>query len=137
MHGISRSLAFSTSLAVAGLLAVPAAYAHHSFQASYDMESMIEIRGTLVQLNFRNPHSSVMVMAPDENGAMRRWGVEWGGASLLQRQGLTRDSFRPGDEVIISGQPGRNAGDHRMRMETIVRVSDGIGWGQEEGETFD
>lgn len=130
------SLRASGAALLAASLAVPAA-AHHSFQASYDMEALIEIQGTLVQLNFRNPHSSVMVMAPDENGVIQRWGIEWGGASLLQRQGLTRDSFKPGDEVVITGQPGRNPGDHRMRMETIVRTSDGFGWGLEEGETFD
>ena len=113
----------------AGLLLVPAAIAHHSFQATYDMDNMIEIRGTLIQMNFRNPHSSVMVMAPDENGDMQRWGVEWGGASLLLRQGLTRTSFKPGDEVIITGQPAREKTDYRMRMESILRPSDGFGWG--------
>lgn len=109
---------------------------HHSFQASYDMESLIEIKGKLMQLNFRNPHSSVMVLAPDADGNMQRWGVEWGGASLLMRQGLTRDSFKPGDEVIITGQPGREAGDYRLRMQTIMRTSDGFGWGTNEGEVF-
>lgn len=113
-----------------------AVLAHHSFQASYDMESLVEIKGTLMQLNFRNPHSSVMVLAPDATGKMQRWGIEWGGASLLQRQGLTRDSFKPGDEVVITGQPGRDAGDFRMRMQTIQRTSDGFGWGTGDGETF-
>jgi len=113
-----------------------AVLAHHSFQASYDMESLVEIKGTLMQLNFRNPHSSVMVLAPDASGKMQRWGIEWGGASLLQRQGLTRDSFKPGDEVVITGQPGRDASDFRMRMQTIQRTSDGFGWGTGDGETF-
>lgn len=128
-------LTLAGCLAGAGL--IPAGMAHHSFQATYDMDTVIEIEGTLVQLNFRNPHSSVMVMAPDESGRMQRWGIEWGGASLLMRQGLERDSFRVGDEVVVTGQPSRNREDHRMRMETIVRESDGFGWGMEEGETFD
>jgi len=123
--------------AVCLTLPVAAALAHHSFQASYDMDSLIEIKGTLMQLNFRNPHSSVMVMAPDADGNMQRWGVEWGGASLLQRQGLTRDSFKPGDQVVITGQPGRETSDHRMRMQSILRPSDGFGWGHEEGQSFD
>ena len=110
--------------------------AHHSFQASYDTDTVQEIKGKLVQLNFRNPHSSVMVMAPDANGVMQRWGVEWGGASALTRQGLTRDSFKAGDEVVIKGQPGREESDHRLRMLSIVRSSDGFGWGM-NGESFD
>lgn len=113
------------------------ALGHHSFQASYDMEQIIEIRGKLVQLNFRNPHSSVMVLAPDATGQVQRWGIEWGGASALQRQGLTRDTFKVGDEVVIRGQPGRDAGDHRLRMESILRPADGFGWGFEEGQSSD
>ena len=126
-----------TILLVIGVVS-PAAMvsAHHSFQASYITEEVMEIKGKLVQLNFRNPHSSVMVMAPDANGTIQRWGVEWGGASALTRQGLSRDSFKIGDEVVITGQPGREETDHRLRMLSIVRSTEGIGWGI-NGETFD
>ena len=128
---------FKITGACIGLLLTQAVFGHHSFQATYDMDTMIEIRGKLIQMNFRNPHSSVMIMAPDEDGNMQRWGVEWGGASLLQRQGLTRTSFKPGDEVIITGQPSRDRSDFRMRMESILRPSDGFGWGFNDEETFD
>ena len=67
---------------------------------------------------------------------MQRWGVEWGGAGALAGQGVTRDSLKPGDKVVITGNPGRNAIDHRVRMRTLLRPSDGFGWGQ-NGETFD
>lgn len=122
---------------VASVLAVAApVYAHHSFTATYDETKTVEIEGTLVQFMFRNPHAWVHVMAPDENGEMQRWGVEWGGAGALTGQGVTRDSLKPGDKVVISGNPGRNAVDHRLRMRTLLRPSDGFGWGQ-RGETFD
>lgn len=137
IHTPARIIMASLTCLLASIGLSTSGFAHHSFQATYDMDDMVRIEGTLMQLNFRNPHSSVMVMAPDENGVMRRWGIEWGGASLLMRQGLTRDSFKPGDEVVITGQPGREREDYRMRMETIVRSSDGFGWGTEEGETFD
>jgi Family of unknown function (DUF6152) len=121
----------------AGLFAtLTSVQAHHSFSASYDLEKTFEIKGKLVQLNFRNPHSSVMVLAPDANGVEQRWGIEWGGATALQRQGMTRDSFKIGDQVVISGQPSRTPEDHRLRMLTIRRTSDNFGWGQ-NGEAFD
>ena len=118
-------------------LSTTTVYGHHSFQASYDTENVIRIEGTLVGFMLRNPHSHVYVMAPDENGVMRRWGVEWGGASVLMRQGLTRDSLKAGDHVIITGNPGRNPGDYRLRMQTLHRPADGFGWGNREGESFD
>lgn len=112
------------------------AQAHHSFTATYDERETIQIEGTLVQFMFRNPHAWVHVMAPDESGEVQRWGVEWGGAGQLSGQGVTGDSLRPGDRVIITGNPGRNPDDHRMRMRSLLRPSDGFGWGF-EGEDID
>ncbi len=117
-------------------LSVSAAFAHHSFTATYDESATIEIEGQLVQFMFRNPHAWVHVMAPDENGEMQRWGVEWGGAGQLAGQGVSRESLKPGDHVIITGNPGRNPRDHRLRMRSLLRPADGYGWGF-EGEDFD
>jgi hypothetical protein len=122
-------------LAGALLLAAPA-FAHHSFTATYDENTTIKIEGELVQFMFRNPHAFVHVMAPDDKGQMQRWGVEWGGAGSLAGQGVTRDTLKPGDHVIITGNPGRNPEEHRLRMRSLLRPSDGFGWGQ-NGETFD
>jgi hypothetical protein len=112
-------------------------YAHHSFTATYFEDKTVKIEGTLITFQFRNPHSFVTVEAPDDKGAMQRWGVEWGGAGQLGGQGITRESFKTGDKVVITGNPGRNADDHRIRMVTIRRTSDGFGWGGKPGQTFD
>ena len=121
---------------VGSLAAASGALAHHSFTATYDETTEVEIEGTLVQFMFRNPHAWVHVMAPDESGEMQRWGVEWGGAGQLSGQGVTRDSLKAGDHVIIRGNPGRNAVDHRVRMRSLLRPADGFGWGF-QGEDFD
>ena len=119
------------------LLACATAYAHHSFASTYDESKKITVEGKLVQFLFRNPHSFVHVLAPDEDGTMQRWAIEWGGAGQLGGQGVTRDTLKPGDKVIITGNPGRNPADHRVRMVTLRRPSDGFGWGTGAGETFD
>lgn len=111
--------------------------AHHSFAATYDESKTATIEGTLVQFLFRNPHSFVHVMAPDENGQMQRWAVEWGGVGQLAGQGVTRETLKTRDVVVITGNPGRNPVDHRIRMVTLRRPSDGFGWGSRPGETVD
>lgn len=123
-------------IALGLLVAAVPLYAHHSFTATYDEGKTVTIEGELVQFMFRNPHAWVHVMAPDENGEMQRWGIEWGGAGALSGQGVTRDSLKPGDHVVITGNPGRNTVDHRIRMRSLLRPADGFGWGQ-GGETFD
>jgi hypothetical protein len=52
---------------------------------------------------------------------MTRWAVEWGAGGQLGRQGVTRETLKPGDHVIVVGNPGRNPEDHRLRMVTITR----------------
>lgn len=120
-------------LAAAALMAVVPAYAHHSFAATYFEDRTQSVEGELVQFLFRNPHSFVHIEAKDEKGEVIRWSVEWGAGLQLNRQGVTRETLKPGDHVIITGNPGRNPEDHRLRMRTIARPKDGWKW----GGTFD
>ena len=113
-----------------------AAQAHHSFTATYYEDQTVTIQGKLLQFMFRNPHSFVHVEAPDENGQMHRWAVEWGGAGQLANQGVTNQTLRVGDVVTIEGNPGRRPGDYRLRMRYLRRNSDGFEWGKKPGETF-
>jgi hypothetical protein len=123
-------------LATGIMLIAAQAFSHHSFTATYDENETVEIEGQVVQFMFRNPHAWVHVLVENESGETERWGVEWGGAGQLGRQGVRRDTIKPGDHVVITGPPGRNADEHRMLMRTLYRPSDGFGWGQREGEEF-
>jgi hypothetical protein len=104
------------------------AYAHHSFASTYFVDHTIKVDGTLTQFLFRNPHSYVKVDAPDDKGQMQSWSVEWGGGAQLSQSNISRDTLRPGDRVIVVGNPGRNPEEHRIRMNSIVRPSDGWKW---------
>src|SRR5438477_7636281 len=103
--------------------------AHHSFAATYFEDKQERIEGELVQFLYRNPHSFVHVEVKDPNGEVTRWAVEWGGGGQLNQQGVTRETLKPGDHVVIVGNPGRTEADHRLRMVNITRPSDGWKWG--------
>lgn len=105
------------------------AYAHHSFAATYLDDQKVTVRGKLVQFLYRNPHSFVQVQAPDDKGQMQTWAVEWAAAGQLGNQGVTKDSLKVGDDVIVVGSPGRDPADHRLRMLNITRTSDGTKFG--------
>ena len=106
------------------------AYAHHSFAATYFEDKKVTIEGDLVQFLYRNPHSFVHVESKDPStGETIRWAVEWGAGGQLGRHGVTRETLKPGDHVVVVGNPGRNPEDHRLRMVNITRPSDGWKWG--------
>jgi len=119
------------------LLSAATVFAHHSQSAQYDTSKEVKIQGTLVQFQFRNPHTFIQVEAPDENGVVRRWSIEWGGVGLLTGQGVTRTTLKYGDEVIITARPSRTPNDYKLHMLTLKRLSDGFGWGTRPGEVVD
>ena len=127
-----RAIAIVAGLFLFGV----SAYAHHSQAAQYDTSKEVKIQGTLVQFQFRNPHTFIQVEAPDESGAMVRWSIEWGGVGQLNGQGVTRTTLKYGDPVIISANPSRTPNDHKLHMLTLKRTSDGFGWGTKPGEVI-
>ena len=108
-------------IVVAASMVGTRAYAHHSFAATYFVDQEITVEG--------NPHSFVKVDVPDPNGGpAQTWSVEWGGGAQLTQEHVTRDTLKPGDHVVVSGNPGRDPSEHRIRLHKIVRPSDGWKW---------
>ena len=112
----------------ATLLTGTAASAHHSFAATYYEDRVVTIEGELVQFDYRNPHSFVHVMVPDEKGTPQRWAIEWGAVAQLNGQGVQRFTLKPGDHVVITGAPARSGEEHKLLMRKLVRPSDGFTW---------
>ena len=112
-------------LAAVALVIGTQAYAHHSFAATYLEDQRVTIEGDVVQFVFRNPHSIVHVMVKEKDGTMARYAVEWGGTSQLGQSGITKETLKPGDKIVVIGSPGRNPVDKRVRMVVLERPSDG------------
>jgi Family of unknown function (DUF6152) len=130
MKRVSLRTAWFALIVTAGaMISSGRAYAHHSFAATYLEDKTQKIEGKVVQFLFQNPHSFLMVEAPDERGVLQRWSIEWGSSGHLSRQGVTHDSLKAGDRVVVIGHPGRAAEDHRLHMVSIQRPSDGWKWG--------
>lgn len=123
------------SLFVAGAcMAGSTVSAHHSFAATYLPDQTVTIRGEVVQVVFRNPHSFIRLAVHDGRGATVRYAVEWVGAAQLGGDGVKEGSLRPGDFLVVSGNPGRNPADHTLRMNSLLRPKDGFTWMARTGE---
>lgn len=111
----------------AALAAGGAAFAHHSY-AGYDLDREVTVRGTVKQFAWSNPHSVLLLMAPDAGGKVAEWSIEGGGPNRLAARGWTAESLKPGDKADIVLNP-RSDGAPFGRM---VRASvDGKPVGQQ------
>jgi hypothetical protein len=84
------------------LLAVPV-LAHHS-ASMFDDARVVEITGTVKELQWKNPHVWLQVVV-DANGAKTEWSVEGGSPNSLSRQGWRSTSFKAGDVVTVRINP--------------------------------
>ena len=110
------------------LIALPA-LAHHSLSGDYFMEQRVTVEGELVQFQYRNPHSFVEVKTKDpSSGEMVTYTAEWSGAGRLGRNGVTAETLKLGDHLVITGQPGRKPEERRMHVLTMARPSNGWAW---------
>ena len=91
-------------LAVA--LSAPA-MAHHS-GAMFDDEKMVELTGTVVEFQYTNPHSWLIIEVEGEDGEKVRWGFEGEAPATMMRRGIGRNSIPTGTQVTMRGHPLRD-----------------------------
>ena len=106
----------------------PVAFGHHSFAAAYFEEQSVTIDGSIAEFAYRSPHAWVYVDVTDAKDKVTRYGAEWANPNRLTRDGVSSDTLRPGDRVIITGSPGRKAGENQIHLKRIERPADGWQW---------
>ncbi len=117
-----------TAFVLVTLLAGVPAKAHHSFAQYYFEDELVSIEGELFEFNLRSPHAWIYVMTENANGEMQLFAAEWANANRLGRQGVNEKTLRPGDHVVITGNPGRDRSEHQIHLKSIERPTDGWTW---------
>jgi len=102
--------------------ASPAA-AHHSFAAEYDAKQPISLSGSIVIVDFVNPHAWIYVDVKEPDGKVVRWNVEMGSPNSLIRRGFTKNSVPVGTAVVIDGYRAKDGS--RTINSTTVKLPDG------------
>ena len=91
-----------------GVLTVGAGpvFAHHGRGTTYEAAKVIQVKGTVKQVLWRNPHIGILLDAKDANGNVVTWAIEHSNVSTLSRLGYGRTSLQPGMEVTAFINPG-------------------------------
>lgn len=111
-------------LACFGLLAVGLpALAHHSFEAEYDADKPVTLKGAVTKVEWTNPHARFYIDVKDESGNVINWNLELASPNVLMRQGWTRNSLKVGDMVTVTGSQAKDAS--RLANARTVTFADG------------
>lgn len=106
----------------AGLLATPAALAHHAFATEFDVNRQVTLRGKVVKVELINPHSWIHIEVM-EDGKPVTWMIEGGSPNALVRRGITKNSIPIGSELVIRGYGTRDGSNKAVGRD--MKFADG------------
>jgi hypothetical protein len=92
--------------------------AHHAARQVYEGKSIM-LMGVVTDYEWANPHSVLSVAVKDEKGQVEEWHAEILPPKEMVRAGWSKESLKPGDEVTLTGRPGKYA-QHIMWLEYLV-----------------
>ena len=108
---MNKRIIAAAGLGAASLAAAVAgqqAYAHHAFAAEFDDKAPVLLKGKVTTVEWINPHAWVHLMHEEPGKPAVHWMVEGGTPNTLLRGGLTRDTLKPGTEIIVRGYQAKD-----------------------------
>ena len=105
------------AVSLTGLLYGAVVLAHHG-RASYSNER-VTLEATVTEFKFINPHVQIFFDITNDAGDVEHWQGELTAPNKLARAGWTKSTFRPGDQLTISGRAARNEG-HSVAIDEIL-----------------
>jgi hypothetical protein len=106
--------------------AAPAA-AHHTL-TGYEARQ-ITLEGRIAEFSFTNPHPFLTLQVRRSGAPAESWRLEMDNLFELDGIGVTKATFRPGDQVTVTGAPGRD-GARTLYLRRLDRPSDGLRYEQ-------
>ena len=93
---------------IVGLALAGPAAAHHG-NAVYDTTKTVSVKGVVTKWQLINPHTGLWIEVKTASGATEVWSGEFGGVLDLYREfKWNRQTFKPGDQITMTGNPARN-----------------------------
>lgn len=86
-------------------LAVPV-FAHHG-NSAYDMSKTVPMKATITKFEYSNPHTQVYYDVTNEKGEVEHWVSETTNPAMLNRVGWSRETLKPGDQVVLWVNPNK------------------------------
>jgi hypothetical protein len=109
----------ATAIVAAGMvLTAVAVGAHHSIAAGFDMAKTTTVTGTVVKMEWRNPHAQLTIAVKNENGQMEPWSIWFSSSNGMYRRGWRKDDLPYGATVAVSGFRAKDGSNQIYGGET-------------------
>jgi hypothetical protein len=125
---MQRHPALVSLLACLLLAPAGAALAHHSPVAFNTRVADFTLRGTIEQVDVRNPHSVMQLRVTGDDGSATVWHIEFSSVNLLLRRGWDFERLKVGEKITAVGNPSAS-GKTEMYMWSVV-LADGTEFGK-------
>ena len=79
------------------------AMAHHAFAAEFDGNKPIMLKGTIIKMEWVNPHAWIYIAVKKPDGTVETWMIEGGTPNTLVRRGLRKTDVQAGTEIVVEG----------------------------------
>ena len=103
--------------------------AHHSIAAIYDSSRPRTLEGVVTQFAFVHPHPFIVMEVREGKEAPQSWRLEMDNRFELADIGMTAETFKAGDRLVVSGSPGR-AQPLMLYVRKLERPRDGFEYEQ-------
>jgi hypothetical protein len=117
------------ALVVAAVLVAGGAEAHHSISAVYDSARQVMVEGVVTSFEFVNPHPFLVIAVGADPDDRESWRLEMDNRFELAAIGVTGDTLKAGDVVIVTGSAGRTA-PRSLYIRRLDRPADGFRYEQ-------
>jgi hypothetical protein len=98
--------------AATAVMTVMPALGHHSEAAEFDQNTPVKLTGTIVKVEWLNPHVWFYVDVRDEQGKVTTWGFSAAPPGALMRRGITKDALVIGAVVNVEGSRARDGSNN-------------------------
>jgi len=110
--------------AIGLLFGIAPSWAHHSVAAEFDMEKTTTVVGTIVKMEWRNPHARLSIQVKNQQAEVETWDVWFSSANGLYRRGWRDDDLPVGATVTVTGFRARD-GSRQLYGGGETKLSDG------------
>lgn len=99
---------FLCALITLVLLGAATVASHHSFAAEFDATKPVKFQGTVIKMEWINPHPWIHVEVKGADGTTKVWMIETAAPNSLIRRGFTKNSLPVGSVISIEGFQARD-----------------------------